>query len=162
LEVANHIVSLGIDPDLDRGSDELVGRIAKVVVSGKADRYNYSFATKYSSWHKPESYPIFDSRVGEYLWHLRKHGCLSRFHRDTLWDYPTFKRIVTEFRDKFGLGDFTFKHLDEFLYSQGGILLNQKGTMVLATDGADVGQSMPEMLAGLELVKSAPEPDEER
>lgn len=162
LEVANHIVSLGFDPDLDRGSEELVGKITRVVVSGKADRYNYSFATKYCSWHKPDFYPIFDSRVVEYLWHLRRHGCLSRFRRDVLWDYPTFKKVVSEFRGKFGLDDFTFKQVDKFLYLQGGILLNQKTATILATDGADAAQLMPETLAEGELVKPAPEPDEER
>lgn len=126
LEVANHIIGLAIDSDLERGSDELVGRMTRVAVAGKTDRYNYSFATKYCSWHNPESYPIFDSRVNEYLWHLRNHDCLTRFNREELWEYPELKKIVMEFRNKYGLGDFTFKQIDKFLYYQGGILFDQK------------------------------------
>jgi hypothetical protein len=126
LEVANHIVGLAIDSDLERGSEELVGKMTRVVVAGKAVRFNYSFATKYCSWQQPDWYPIFDSCVSEYLWHLRKHDCLSRFHREELWDYPELKKIVIEFRDKFGLGRFTFKQIDKFLYFQGGFLLSQK------------------------------------
>lgn len=126
LEVANHIVSLGIDADIERGSEELVGRITRVAVSGKADRYNYSFATKYCSWQKPEFYPIFDSRVVEYLWLLCNHNCISRFHKESLWSYTAFKKIVTDFRDRFGLSEFTFKQVDKFLYLQGGIVLQRR------------------------------------
>jgi hypothetical protein len=126
LDVAKHIVGLTIDSDLERGSDELVGKMAWLELIDKAHRYNYSFATKYCSWHKPESYPIFDSRVNECLWHLRNHHCLSRFDRQKLWEYPVLKKIVVELRDKFGLGNFTFKQIDKFLYYQGGILFDQK------------------------------------
>ena len=142
LEVANHIVGRGIDTDLDRGSEELVGRIMKVAVSGKAERYNYSFTTKYCSWQKPEFYPIFDSRVVEYLWNLRTHDCVCRFHKKMLWDYPAFKKIVTQFRDKFGLGDFTFKQVDKFLYLQGGILLSRKSKIISTKDGAEIGDAI--------------------
>jgi hypothetical protein len=143
LEVANHIVGLvGIDTDLDRGSEELVWQITKVVVSGKADRSNYSFATKYCSWQRPEFYPIFDSRVVEYLWHLRNHNCVDRFRKELLWDYPAFKKIVTQFRDKFGLGDFTFKQVDKFLYLQGGTLLSRKGKVIPPKDRAEIGDTI--------------------
>jgi hypothetical protein len=125
-DVANLIAECGIDGDLEQGSDQVVAQIANVEVPGKASRYNYSFATKYCSWHRPEFYPIFDSRVNEYLWHLRRHKILNQFHREELWDYPELKGIITEFQNKFGLGAFTFKQIDKFLYEQGGILFNQK------------------------------------
>ena len=121
LEVANHIVGLAIDSDLDRGSEELVGRMTRVVVADKAVRFNYSFATKYCSWQQPDFYPIFDSCVSEYLWHLRKHDCLSGFHRE--WDYPELNKIVIEFQDKFGLGGFTFSRSTSFCIFRMGLCL---------------------------------------
>jgi hypothetical protein len=123
LEVAHHIASLRIDSDLRLGSPELVGRIAKIQVPEKEARFYYSFATKYCSWHNPNSYPINDSRVRLYLSYLRDHGCLNRFSEAALWDYPVFKRIVEDLREKNDLQNFTFKEIDKFLYLQGGKLL---------------------------------------
>jgi hypothetical protein len=48
---------------------------------------------------------------------------LGRFKRDLLWDYPEFKKVVNEFRERFGLGGFSFKATDKFLYREGGKLL---------------------------------------
>jgi hypothetical protein len=59
-----------------------------------------------------------------------------------LWDYPAFKKIVTQFRDKFGLGDFTFKQVDKFLYLQGGILLSRKSKIISTKDGAEIGDAI--------------------
>lgn len=154
LEVAHHIVGLTVDSALDRGSEELVGKIASVVVANKAVRFNYSFATKYCSWQRPNMYPIFDSRVSEYLWNLRKQGYLGRFHRDDLWDYAKLKKIVIEFRDKFGLEGFTFKQIDKFLYLQGGSLLSQKYG---STSG---GEAEPENLSSDEENQEADLPPE--
>jgi hypothetical protein len=109
---------------------ELVNRISKTVKGGKTF-YNYSFATKYCSFHRPESYPIWDSHVDEYLAQLRnqekhKQGGFRQFKRKDLWNYPEFKKIVTEFRDYYGLQEFTFKQIDGFLYYEGGKLLAAK------------------------------------
>ena len=122
-DVTDHLVNLRIDSDLRLGSPELVARIAKIQVSNKAGRYYYSFATKYCNWHNPTSYPIFDSRVVQYLWHLRSHNCLGKFRQSDLWDYPKLRGIVEEFQEKNGLRNFTFKEIDKFLYLQGGALL---------------------------------------
>jgi hypothetical protein len=123
--VVDRIVGLDIDSALTQGSADLVDKIAAMVVTGKDRRYNYSFATKYCSWQRPDAYPIFDSRVNEYLWRLRNQGGLIPFKRDELWDYTKFKKIVTEFRDKYDLGKFTFKETDKFLYLEGGKLLTE-------------------------------------
>jgi hypothetical protein len=53
-------------------------------------------------------------------------GGLDQFKRDLLWDYPEFRKIVAEFRDRYGLGEFTFKQIDKFLYYEGGKLLDAK------------------------------------
>ena len=95
-------------------------------VPHKAVRFYYSFATKYCSWHNPKAYPISDSRVVEYLWHLRNHDYLHQFPQKDLWVYPKFKKIVEEFQASNDLGDFTFKEIDKFLFLQGAILLGRK------------------------------------
>jgi hypothetical protein len=125
-DVVRHIVKLGIDPALNRDDDGLVREIARTEAPPKAVRFYYSFATKYCSWHNPKAYPISDSRVVEYLWHLRNHDYLHQFPQKDLWVYPKFKKIVEEFQASNDLGDFTFKEIDKFLFLQGAILLGRK------------------------------------
>lgn len=129
-DVARHIVDLNIDAILDEGSESLVKEIANTKALAeklnKEKQYNYSFATKYCSFHRPESYPIYDSRVNECLWHLRNLGELRQFKRMELWEYYTFKKIVTEFRDSLLPERFTYKEIDQYLYVEGGKLLAAK------------------------------------
>lgn len=126
-DIARHIVDLNIDTILDEGSETLVDKIANTEklakMLGKEKQYIYSFATKYCSFHRPESYPIYDSRVNEYLWHLRNLGELGQFKRMDLWNYSKFKKIVTEFRDSLLTERFTYKEIDQYLYVEGGKLL---------------------------------------
>ena len=123
-EMADHIVCLKIDNALMEGDSGLVHKIAETIVEAKKRRYNYSFATKFCSWQRPSAYPIFDSRVSEYLWHLKKLGAIPISKRDDLWDYPVFKGIVDEFRVHFGLEGISYKEIDKFLYREGGKLLD--------------------------------------
>lgn len=125
-DVAEHIVALGIDSDLERGNDGLVSRLAKTEVPRKKVYFYYSFATKYCSWHNPNAYPIFDSRVYAYLCHLVNHDCLDRFRQNDLWDYPNFKKVIQNFQERNQLGDFTFKDIDKFLYLQGTRVIGSK------------------------------------
>lgn len=119
--VARHIHAHApeIDAALEAGSHEIVDKIAKVRVQGKIHNF-FSFATKYCSWHQPEKYPIYDSRVDQYLWTLQQQKAFAAaFHHPHLWDYPKFHNIVVTFRDSHGLSEFTFKEIDKFLYLQG-------------------------------------------
>jgi hypothetical protein len=121
VEVARNIHAQDIDPALAAGSPEIVHKIAKITIKGK-ERNNYSFATKYCNWHRPALYPIWDSHVDMYLWRLQKQ---SHFAKDfdsnaVLWNYPAFREVMTAFRDFYGLGSFTFKEIDKFLWSYGG------------------------------------------
>jgi hypothetical protein len=125
-DVAEHIVALGIDPGLNRGDDKLVSLIAKTEVPAKRPRFNYSFATKYCSWHNPNVYPIFDGNVYAYLCYLVNHGCLDRFVQNDMWDYPTFKKTIEGFKERNRLSEFTFKEIDKFLYLQGRLVLGLK------------------------------------
>jgi hypothetical protein len=136
-EVADHIVSGKIDDLLDSGSPEAVSKVAAIDVEGKHHRFNYSFATKYCSWHRPDVYPIFDSRVNEYLWHLKKLGTIPIAKRNDLWDYPEFKKIVNEFRERFGLEGFSYKVTDKFLYREGGKLLASASSTAQSEDQSE-------------------------
>jgi hypothetical protein len=137
-EVVDHIVDLKIDPALDQGSSDLVFNIAKTEIQGKKIHYNYSFATKYCSWHRQDLFPIYDSRVDEYLWYSQNHGWIDPFKREELKIYKRLKETITEFQDKCGLGEFNFKQIDKFLYYEGGKLLKHKeseaGTALSVTD----------------------------
>jgi len=124
-EVVDHIVGLGIDSALELGSPDLVYDIAKIEIRNNI-HFNYSFATKYCNWHRPEVYPIYDSRVDEYLWHLQNRGLVSRFDRQELKKYRRLKEIVVEFQGRNGLEGFNFKQIDKFLYYEGGKLLDAK------------------------------------
>ena len=119
--VARHIHDHAgeIDALLQEASPSVIDVIAKMNVQGK--KYNfYSFATKYCSWHQPEKYPIYDSRVDTYLWNLQQQSAFAAaFIHPHLWDYPKFHKIVVTFRDAHGLNTFTFKEIDKFLYLQG-------------------------------------------
>jgi hypothetical protein len=128
-DVARHIYQQAQDIDSSLaigsckiGSPEIVDRIAKVTISATGrQRANYSFATKYCSWHRPDSYPIWDDRVRRYLQSLRRTPFATFLRpKGNLWDhYPEFVKLMSDFRDFYRLGQFTFKDIDKFLWSAG-------------------------------------------
>ena len=117
--VTAHILSHNIDMRLDGGAPELVENIARVEVKEGVFRRNYSFASKYCSWHNPAAYPIFDSFVERLIWQYQVQDNFSNFKRGSLWSYPTFKNAVEAFRTHYRLTDFSFKQLDKFLWMYG-------------------------------------------
>jgi hypothetical protein len=139
LEVTRHIVDSNIDSDLERGDAEVVNRISKMEFPPKKIRNNFSFATKYCSWHNQNAYPIYDNRVYLYLCHLMKHKCLDRFPQKDWYDYSKFKGMIEGFQKRYGLGSFTFKDIDKFLYQQGLILFSRKGNKVTSPIEAEPG-----------------------
>jgi hypothetical protein len=125
LDVAKHICQNAhdIDSALLAGSPEIVDRSAVIAVSGKKNRNYFSFATKYCSWHNPRCYPIYDSRVYEYLRLLRRQGDFAAdFDLEGHWAYPAFRDLMIAFRERYRLGSFSFKDIDKFLWIYGGKL----------------------------------------
>lgn len=116
--VANHILSLNIDSELAQQTPELVNKIARTPGKDGKSRWNYSFASKYCSWHVPDAYPIYDSRVDKLIWTYRQSDRFSDFFwRKDLWsDYRIFKRTIEAFREHYDLMGFSFKELDKFLW----------------------------------------------
>ena len=119
--VANHITNLDIDSAIERGDAEIVDRIARVKFKEKIRR-NYSFATKYCFWHRPNSYPMYDWRVDYCLWEYRVQDPARsfQFKRTDLRNYDEFRKIVDNFKVCYGLTDFTYREIDKFLYHLGG------------------------------------------
>ncbi len=124
-DMARHIYSKAheIDSGLVKGAPEVAGVIATFTVpaTGKP-RISYSFASKYCSWHNQTAYPIWDSIVGKYLLSLRRTD-FARFltARGPLWNYyPEFVELMTNFRNFYGLGEFSFKEIDKFIWAHGG------------------------------------------
>ena len=126
VDVAQHICrnAKKIDSALAAGSPEIVETIAWVSVSNKKDRNNFSFATKYCSWHNPEAYPIYDSNVQRYFEHLQKQIAFSGGFNVSAahWTYAEFRGAMNDIRERYDLGAFTFKEIDKFLWLYGGNL----------------------------------------
>lgn len=117
--VAKHIVNLDIDERLVEGDEGLVEEIAAVKMENGTMMKFYSFATKYCSHHQPLEYPIYDSYVDKVLRHFRNVDGFYSFRNDDLKDYPTFKNILLEFRDFYGLTDYTLKDIDRYVWQLG-------------------------------------------
>ena len=117
-QVAEHIISLNVDPYIREGKPEVVDLIARIQLGNKT-RNNYSFATKYCAWHNPSSYPICDGFVAQMLWAYSRHDKFDKFHRQDLWKYDLLKRIVDNFRTFYNLIAYGFKDIDKFLWLAG-------------------------------------------
>jgi hypothetical protein len=124
LPLAEHIISMEIDPLLDETSSGAVERITNCAVTRKY----YSFATKYCSWHRPGAFPMWDGNVDEALWAYMKRDGFHRFKRKDLWEYQAFREIVRAFQSFYSLTSFNFKAIDEFLWIVGEDLVHPSGT----------------------------------
>jgi hypothetical protein len=127
--VARHICSLAIDPDLRAGKPGIVDRIAVVTMGPTGQkRRNYSFASKYCSWHNQRSYPIWDSRVKAYLTWLRQRpeGRFLVKSPDSWTEYAEFVDMMSNLRKLDTLGECSFKQIDKFVYTEGGKLIAEK------------------------------------
>lgn len=121
--MAKHIVVLQIDERLRAGDESVVSEIRRVTVGNPAKVMNfYSFASKYCSHHNPQQYPIFDSYVAAVLTYFRKlHGFTELFNvvDDIKIDYVKFKQVVSEFKTFYGLEEFSYKEIDQYLWGLG-------------------------------------------
>lgn len=116
--VADHILELDIDPLIQAGQPEAVELIGRVRIGDKT-RYNYSFATKYCSWHNRSAYSIYDSFVEQVLWDYKLQDGFSDFRRQDLLDYQRFQQVVIDFRQHYRLTAFDLKDIDKFLWLAG-------------------------------------------
>lgn len=122
--VAHHIRDLDIDEALSGGDLGLVERIADFRTE-RNERRLYSFASKYCAWHRPDHYPMYDSRVDASLWHYRKRFAFTKFTRVSLSQYPAFFRVIHSFGVAYGLEQFSLRELDKFLWLRGRRLIER-------------------------------------
>ena len=116
--VAEHILALDIDLRLQAGDPTLVEDLKTVEGSGTVRRF-YSFATKYCSHHRPEEFPIYDHYVAVTLRHFLDRDAFAPFQDGALEDYRRFREVLRDFRDWYGLGEFSWKELDRYLWQVG-------------------------------------------
>jgi hypothetical protein len=116
--LAHHIAGLNIDPLLDKGSLDVVDQIMNCPGLDK----EYSFATKFCSWHNPTAYPIYDGNAEACVWAYQKQDKFGKFRRQDLRRYEVWVETVKAFRTHYGLGRLPFRELDKFLWRQGALL----------------------------------------
>lgn len=117
--LAQHIAQLGVDQELRQG---LLSAVPRIADCPPLRRY-LSFASKFASLHNSTAYPIYDRNVNEAVWRYQKQEPFTVFHRQDMEDYEAFARIVSAFRDRYSLSDFSFRELDKFLWNTGSRLL---------------------------------------
>lgn len=116
--VATHIRSVrDVKERLERGDLSLVNELACVKIGGR-DRNFYSFASKYCSHHKPDSYPIYDYYVATVLMYYRDKSRFFGFTREDLRKYGTFVEVIKEFKTHYKL-DNSLREIDLFLWRTG-------------------------------------------
>ena len=116
--VAKHILNCDIDQELASGNGQLVNVIAPVRIKDKTINF-YSFASKYCSHHKPESYPIYDHYVVKMLMFFKKKDKYDRFIKEDLKNYPRFMQSIEKFREYYSLNSFTLRQIDIYLWLAG-------------------------------------------
>lgn len=116
--VAEHILECSIDGRLAAADAGVIDAIARVTFKDKT-RNNYSFATKFCSWHRPDLFPIWDSRVERCLRGYQRQDRFDVFTESDLWQYIRFRAVVASFGRNYQLGAFSLKDTDKFLYQQG-------------------------------------------
>ncbi|HQM85688.1 MAG TPA: hypothetical protein PLD55_13505 [bacterium] len=118
-KVAMHIRNIEFDKRLKENDLGLVNELANVQVNEEKKINFYSFATKYCSHHKPETYPIFDSYVEKLLLYFKKEYNFSNFRKTDLKQFIRYREILEDFRRYFGLDRYNLKEIDKYLWQAG-------------------------------------------
>ncbi len=114
-QMAKHICRQHIDSRLRHGDIRLVRKLRsghRIMINHGNEEYDfYSFATKYLSWHFPESFPIFDNLVKRLLPKLNKRFKFHepRFTQKDLGNYATLKCVIDSLSTFTGLQRFKYK-----------------------------------------------------
>lgn len=102
-KVAKHIIETDVDKRIIEKDLTLVNDLAIVKVTEDKTKNFYSFATKYCSHHKPETFPIFDSYVEKILLHFRDVDKFYSFEKTDLKNYVSFKETLLNFQQFYSL-----------------------------------------------------------
>lgn len=88
----------------------------------------YSFASKYLSWHRPETYPIYDRYAWAYIQRLSKQSNMP-WRDEDLWPYSKFRAGIDKISQTFGVSQFSYKQLDAFFFLEGEKLFAKKDAL---------------------------------
>lgn len=82
------------------------------------ERIFTSFASKYTSFHNSNAFPIFDNRVEEFLWMYQNNveEIGSKFNRKQLQNYKFFKAKLDDLIEQCGLHAFNYFQLDKAIW----------------------------------------------
>ena len=116
--LAKHILQKDIDARLEANDYSLVNEIAKISIKGKLKNF-YSFASKYCSHHKPDSYPIFDSFVEKMLLYYKSSSSFNGFNKSDLKNYGHFIEIIQRFQRFYMLEKYSLREIDIYLWMVG-------------------------------------------
>ena len=117
--VGLHYKTIEIDKRLEKEDLTLVDELAHVPVGDDKEMRFYSFATKYCSHHRPDTYPIYDSFVDNMLRYFRNRDRFYEFSNDDLKVYKKFKEIINEFKSFYFEDDFSLLQIDNYLWLLG-------------------------------------------
>lgn len=103
------------------GDVSLVEELRNVPVSddAKDTRDFYSFATKFCAHHNAEAFPIYDSYVDKMLRELRNRDKNLKFHNEDLKHYESFRDIICQMREIYGIAELSFREVDIMLWLAG-------------------------------------------
>lgn len=109
--VAKVIYEMNIDKMLFEGDLNLVNLMSDEL-RNKTNRREYVFATKYCSFHRPEIYPIYDSKNDKVLKEYKKDLNIEQVKLDE--NYFDYVKTINKYREIFGLESFSYKQIDRF------------------------------------------------
>jgi hypothetical protein len=108
-----------IDRKLENGNTQLIKEIEHYKSKEMKIRKNYSFATKYCHCHQPELYPIYDDYVYRSLIEFNKRYHFCTFTKGNIFEYDTFKEILTSFTKCIKGPALSIATIDRFLWALG-------------------------------------------
>lgn len=116
--VVQHYMQFDLAGRLAAGDLTLVESLRRVPVNDNGTTKDfYSFATKFCSHHCPDKFPIYDRYVDHMLHHFSKKD--GRFSFNDLKDYVNFVQAVDAFRIAYGLQQYSYKQIDQYLWQYG-------------------------------------------
>ena len=116
--VAKKIYQLNIHKRLQEGDPTLVNDIAHIIINNK-EKYFYSFASKYCSYHNNIDFPIYDYFVDKMLIYFQKKDKFSSFKKDDLKDYPKFKTVLNDYKKYYNINEYNLRDIDKYLWIAG-------------------------------------------
>ena len=123
--VAKVIHSMNIDAKLKAGDLNLVNEIVDTIDEKTKCNKQYSFITKYCSFHQPNLFPIYDGDNQEILHAYKTEYNLSEFDftKKSLKedfknylkeDYKNYVKAIEDYKKVFCLEEFSYKEIDRF------------------------------------------------